>query len=84
MTAATAGGNIAAAAPIAVCAATTTGSVGMKYSSTHPAATTAAATAIVARFYRMRSINAPAGVWASTVPICDAASAIPTRPASQW
>ena len=81
--AAIAGGKIVAAAPMAACAATTTGRVGTRSSRRQLDPTTTAAIPTASRFPRILSISAPAGVWARTVPIWEAARAIPTRPGSQ-
>ena len=59
------------------------GNVGRSTIATAPTPTAAAATAIASRLYRVRSMNAPAGVCAATVAIPIADIAIPIRPGSQ-
>ena len=60
-----------------------TGKVGITIIRTQPSATSPAAITTASRFRRTRSMSAPAGVWARTVPTSIAAIAIPTRDGSQ-
>jgi hypothetical protein len=65
------------------CAPITTGSVGIQAIATAPIAIIDAAATIHDRFRVVRSINAPAGVWARTVAIPMADMTNPIRDGSQ-
>lgn len=79
--AATAGGNTAADIPVSACMAATRNTCGRTGSATEPRVTVAVATMTTARLARVRSINAPAGVWATmaAMPVIDI-----TRPMDAW
>ena len=64
VTAATAGAKIAPAAPAMACVAATHSNLAMNGSVRHASVTTIAAAIIRPRFAVLRSISAPAGVWA--------------------